>query len=163
DYVDGRIYIERSAAGPASTAAILDKTKNDHDGDYLMPPFVQELIQQHCTGARFDEKTPLFKNCHPQAVGPLWGEDALRQMWKRATDRSGLPWMPVYQALKHTQVSALRAFGVSRDDIVEQCRWASAEMLESYDDGRPERDGVVVTLGELAEEPRRKARQGGES
>jgi hypothetical protein len=41
--------------------------------------------------------------------------------------------------------------GISVDDIVEQCRWATPAMMEHYDDARDERrDGVVVTLSELA-------------
>ena len=151
DYEDGRIYIERSASGPRSTDEINDKSKNDHDGGYLLPPFVQSLIKTHCAHVRFDEKAPLFRNPHPQAVGQMWGEDAVRQMWMRATERSGLPWVPTYQAMKHTQVSALRAAGIPIDDIVEQCRWANPAMMEHYDDARDERrDAVVVKLGELA-------------
>ena len=154
DYHDGRIYIERSAAGPGSNDEIIDKTKNDQDGSYLMPDFVQDLVARHCTHVRFSggEKTPLFRNPHPQATGHIWGEDALRQMWLRATKVSGLPWVPLYRATKHTQVSALREAGISIDDIVEQCRWTSAEMMENYDRAKDERrDAVVVKLGELAQ------------
>jgi len=52
--------------------------------------------------------------------------------------------------MKHTQISALRAAGMPVDDIIEQCRWTSPEMMSIYDTGRDKRrDGVVQKLTEL--------------
>ena len=151
DYDNGRIYIERSASSKSPNATITDKTKTDHDGGYLMPEFVQELIAKHCQHTRFDERVPLFRNPDVRAASTMWGEDAIYATWRAATELSGLPWVPPYQSMKHTQVSALRAAGISIDDIVEQCRWASPAMMAHYDDARDERrDAVVVKLGELA-------------
>ncbi len=151
DYEDGRIFIERSAASKSPRAEIIDKTKTDSDGGYLMPEFVQGLIATHCTQTRFDERIPLFSNPDKRAAAPMWGEDAIYDTWRSATTKAGQPWVPPYQAMKHTQVSALREAGISIDDIVEQCRWTSAAMMEHYDDARDERrDAVVVKLGELA-------------
>ena len=151
DYENGRIYIERSAAGAGPKSKILDETKNDIDGGYLLPEFVQAIINEHCTHARFDEKAPLFRNPHPQATGHMWAEGAITEVWKSATKRAGQPYVPTYVAMKNTQVSALREAGISIDDIVEQCRWASSQMMAHYDDARDERrDAVVIKLGELA-------------
>jgi hypothetical protein len=46
--------------------------------------------------------------------------------------------------MKHTQVSALREAGVSIDDIIEQCRWASSDMMSRYDTNRDQRRDVVT-------------------
>lgn len=151
DHEDGRIYIERSAASKSPNSEIIDKTKTDADGGYLMPDFVRDLVARHCSHVRFDEQLPLFRNPDVRATSNMWGEDAIYATWKAATEAAGLPWVPPYQSMKHTQVSALRAAGIPIDDIVEQCRWASPAMMEHYDDARDERrDAVVVKLGELA-------------
>jgi hypothetical protein len=153
DYEEGRIYIERSASSKAAKAEIIDKTKTDADGGYLMPEFIQKLIQQHCSHARFDEQLPLFRNPDVRAASDMWSQDAIYDTWRSATERAGLPWVPTYQAMKHTQVSALRGAGISIDDIVEQCRWTSREMIAAYDDARDERrDAVVVKLAEMAQD-----------
>jgi hypothetical protein len=38
--------------------------------------------------------------------------------------------------MKHTQISALRRTGLPVDDIVEQCRWASRDMMERDESSR---------------------------
>ena len=114
---------------------------------------MREIFERNCTHVRFDEQVPLFRNPDPRAASTMWGEDALYDTWKTATDKAGLPWVPPYRAMKHTQVSALRAAGIPVDDIVEQCRWASPQMMAHYDDAKDERrDAVVVKLDELARE-----------
>ena len=56
----------------------------------------------------------------------------------------GLPFVPVYRAMKHTQVSALIAAGLPIDSILAQYRWTGPAMLEHYDEGQNERRGAVV-------------------
>ena len=82
------------------------------------------------------EQQPLFRNPDVRAASHMWGEDAIYATWKTATEAAGLPWVPPYQSMKHTQVSALRAAGIPIDDIVEQCRWATPAMMEHYDDAQ---------------------------
>lgn len=88
-----------------------------------MPEFVRRLIAEHCSHARFDPALPLFRNPHKLAKGNIWTDDALANTWRSARENLHLPWVPLYQSMKHTQVSALREAGVPADDITEQCRW----------------------------------------
>ena len=55
--------------------------------------------------------------------------------------------------MKHTQISALRDSGLSVDDIVEQCRWTSRDMMERYDTEQDQRrDTVVDALASLVDD-----------
>jgi integrase len=114
-----------------------------------LPDFVLELIERHCTHVRFDSSLPLFRN--PDSEASMWAHNALTNVWKAACASIGIPYSPPYQCLKHVQVSALRESGVPIDDIVEQCRWTSKEMMERYDVQRDDRrDKVTAQLGRLA-------------
>ena len=63
------------------------------------------------------------------------------------------PWVPVYKSMKHTQISALRKAEIPVDDIVEQCRWTSSDMLERYDREQDRRrDKVVNALASLVDD-----------
>jgi hypothetical protein len=149
----GRIFIERSADSKGAQAQIQNTTKTGVDGSYLLPEFVRTLIANHCSHARFDPRLPLFRNPHCLAKGNLWTDDALSDTWKSALSRLGLPWVPVYKSLKHTQISALRDSGLPVDDIVEQCRWTSRDMMERYDSEQDQRrDGVVNWLASLVDD-----------
>ncbi len=142
----GRIFIERSADSKGALAQIQNTTKTGVDGSYLMPEFVRTLIANHCSHARFDPRLPLFRNPHCLAKGDLWTDDALRDTWEPALSRLGLPWVPVYKSMKHTQISALRKAGLAVDDIVEQCRWTSPDMMERYDSEQDQRRAGVMNL-----------------
>jgi hypothetical protein len=55
--------------------------------------------------------------------------------------------------MKSTQISALRKAGLAVDDIVEQCRWASRDMMERYDSEQDRRrDKVVSVLASLVDD-----------
>lgn len=156
DWARPRLRIRRSAEGKSSSAAIAPTTKTEETGAYELPDWVGELIDRHCTGARFDPSSPLFRSTDPRAAGPLLSDDAIRDTWASACERAGVPFVSVYRAFKHTQVSALRDAGISIEDIVDQCRWTSASMLEHYDDAKDVRRGAVVArLDELVGTARR--------
>jgi len=156
DWSRPRLRIARAAESGSSRATICDVNKTDADGCYTLPDWVADLIDRHCTAARFDPSEPLFQNPDTRAAGRLYSDDALRDVWMSALDRLGLPRVPLYRALKHTQVSALRDAGLPVDEIVDQCRWAGPAMLEHYDTARDERrERVVLRLAELAAAARR--------
>jgi hypothetical protein len=149
-YERGRIFIERSADSKGAEAEIRNTTKTGVDGGYMMPESVRRLIAEHCSHARFDPTLPLFRNPHKLAKGDIWTDDALEDTWRSALESLDLPWVPLYQSTKHTQVSALRNDGVPTDDIVEQCRWASSDMMSRYDTNRDQRrDTVTARLDSL--------------
>lgn len=151
----GRIFIERSADSKGAQAKIQNTTKTGVDGSYLLPEFVRKLIADHCSHARFDLSLPLFRNPHCLAKGNMWTDDALRDTWEPVLGRLGLPPVPVYKSMKSTQISALRKAGLAVDDIVEQCRWASRDMMERYDSEQDRRrDGVVNLLASLVDDAR---------
>lgn len=155
DLKRGRIFIERSADSKGAQAKIQNTTKTGVDGSYLLPEFVRALIANHCSHARFDPRLPLFRNPHCLAKGNMWTDDALRDTWKPVLGRLGLPPVPVYKSMKSTQISALRKAGLAVDDIVEQCRWASRDMMERYDSEQDRRrDGVVNLLASLVDDAR---------
>jgi len=87
----GRLFIENSAADKTAKAAIRNTTKTGVDGSYLLPEFVQELIARHCSHAQLDPDLPLFQNPHRLAGGDLYSDDAIRDTWKTALSRLGLP------------------------------------------------------------------------
>lgn len=144
DWARPKLTIRRSAATRHSGAEIRPTTKTGETGTYELPEWVCDLIDRHCTGARFDPSKPLFANPDPRAGGPLFSDDAIRDTWIAATKHAQIPWAPVYRAFKHTQVSALRDAGISIEDIIDQCRWTSASMLDHYDERKDERRGSVV-------------------
>ena len=75
--------------------------------------------------------------------------------WRSALKRADLSWVPVYQSMKHAQISALRRAGLPVDDIVEQCRWTSPDMLERYDPEQDlRRDKVANLLESLVDDAR---------
>lgn len=144
DWARPRITIRRSAESKHAGADIAATTKTGETGSYELPEWVSALIDKHCTGARFDPSAPLFTNRDARARGGVWSDDAIRATWVSASKRAGIPWVPVYRAFKHTQVSALRDAGISIEDIVDQCRWSSSAMLEHYDEARDARRSAVV-------------------
>lgn len=144
DYERPALTICRSAESKHAGAAIRDTTKTGESGTYALPEWVCDLIDKHCTGARFDLSQPLFTNKDGRSRGGVISDDSIRQTWQTATKKAGLPWVSVYRAFKHTQISALRDAGISIEDIVDQCRWTSAAMLDHYDERKDERRGVVV-------------------
>ena len=83
-------------------------------------------------------------------------DDAIRDAWATACEKAGVPWVPPYRAMKHTQVSALRDAGLSIEEIVDQYRWTSAGMLEHYDEAKDaRRGGVVARLDEMVGKARK--------
>lgn len=144
DWSRPHLTIRRSAESKHAGAAVAATTKTGETGSYELPDWVCALIDKHCTGARFRPDAPLFTNPDARAAAGVLSDDAIRHAWSEATKRAGIPWVPVYRAFKHTQVSALRDAGISIDDIVDQCRWTSAAMLEHYDEQKDQRRGAVV-------------------
>ncbi len=144
DWARPRLTIRRSADGKSGSAEIASTTKTGETGTYELPEWVCDLIDKHCTGARFRPDAPLFPNTDARAAGGIYSDDAIRGTWAAASKRAGIPWVPLYRAMKHTQVSALRDAGISIEEIVDQCRWTSAAMLEHYDEARDVRRGAVV-------------------
>jgi len=71
----------------------------------------------------------------------MFSDDAIRDAWAAASESTGVPWVSPYRALEHTQISALRDAGVPIEDIVEQCRWTSADMMGHDDEAKDERRG----------------------
>ena len=155
DWNRPRLEIRRSAATKRSDAEIRPTTKTGETGIYELPEWVGEMIDRHCTGARFDAERPLFVNPDPLARGRIFSDDAIRDSWATASTKAGIPWVPPYRAFKHTQVSALLAAGISLEDLIAQCRWTSASMVEHYDERQDEkRGGVVARLDSLVSKVR---------
>jgi hypothetical protein len=155
DYARPALTICRSAASKHSGARIRDTTKTGETGSYALPEWVCDLIDKHCTGARFDPSLPLFTNRDGRSEGGVISDDSIRQTWQTATEKAGLPWVSVYRSFKHTQISALRDAGISIEDIVDQCRWTSAAMLDHYDEQKDvRRSGVVARLDEMVDRAR---------
>jgi hypothetical protein len=144
DWQRPRLTIRRSAESKRGGSEIAATTKTGETGAYELPEWVCALIDKHCTGARFRPDAPLFTNPDHRAPSGAISDDAIRATWAAASKKAGIPWVPVYRAFKHTQVSALRDSGISVDDIVNQCRWTSAAMLEHYDEAKDVRRGAVV-------------------
>lgn len=148
DWTRPRLTIRRSAASRASDADIRDSTKTGEVGVYELPEWLCDLIDRNRVSIAPD--APLFAQTDRRARGALYSDDTLRDAWKAACERVGLPFVPVYRAMKHTQVGALRAAGLPLEDIVAQYRWTGPAMLEHYDEGQNERrSGVVARLDAL--------------
>lgn len=151
------LEIRRSASNRSSTAEILPRTKTGARATYDLPEWVADLIDRHSEHVRFNPDEPLFRTREREAPGPLYSDDAIRDAWISASERAGIPWVPIYRAMKHVQIGALRDAGVEIEDIVSQARWTSSAMLEHYDERAEERrGGVVAKLDELVGQARRK-------
>lgn len=148
DWSRPRLTIRRSAASRASSSEVRDVTKTGEVGTYELPGWLCDLIDRHRVSIAPD--APLFAQTDRRARGTLYSDDALRGAWMAACERVGLPFVPVYRAMKHTQVGALRDAGLPLEDIVAQYRWTGPAMLEHYDETANERrGGVVARLDEL--------------
>lgn len=148
DWARPRLTICRSAATKAGGCEIRDTTKTGETGVYTLPDWLCDMIDQK--RASIDPEAPLFQNFDPRAPRGVFSDDSIRDAWFSACDRSGVPRVSVYRAMKHTQVSALRDAGLSIEEIVDQYRWTSAGMLEHYDEAKDQRrGGVVARLDEM--------------
>lgn len=155
DWDRPRLSIRRSAASRRSDAPVRDVTKTGEVGTYELPAWLADLIDRHRASIAPD--APLFTQADRRSRGALYSDDSLRACWMAACARVGLPPVPVYRAMKHTQVGALRAAGLPVEDIVAQYRWTGSAMLEHYDEARDERrGGVVARLDELVGRTRKK-------
>lgn len=150
DYVRPRLTLCRSAESKHRGADVAPTTKTGETGAYELPEWVCDLIEEHCPAARFGSPSPIFLGWRGRSKLELLSDDAIGATWRKATEKAGIPWVPVYRAMKHTQVSALLDAGISVDELVTQCRWTSPAMLEHYDEARDVRRGrVVAKLAEL--------------
>lgn len=149
DWARPRLTIRRSAAGDLSSSEVRDWTKTEEEGSYDLPSWLCEMIDRTAKPNRLRLDAPLCPP-HRKARGALVSYDALRDLWVAASEAAGVPVISVYRAMKHTQVSALRAAGLSLEEIVDQYRWTGPAMVEHYDERKNERrGGVVKRLDEL--------------
>ncbi len=138
------LRICRSAADNTAGCAVVDSPKTDETGRYELPGWLWDLIDTHRRS--IDPAAPLFTNPHPEATPGVIGESAIYDAWERAATKAKVPYVPPYQAFKHTQVTALRDAGLPLEDILAQTRLTNAETLEFYDDRADERRGSVVGM-----------------
>lgn len=159
DYARPDVRICRSAESKSGTAEIAATTKTGETGTYTLPESVCDLIDLQRKS--IDPRAPLFLSQEEKAgEGAMYSDDALEAIWRAASKRAGIPYVPIYRAFKHTQVSALLGAGLSVEKIVDQCRWTSAAMLEHYDERKDERRGEVVgILAGLVDEARKPAKE----
>lgn len=154
DWTRPRLTIARSAESRSGGCAVRDTTKTGEVGTYELPEWLCDLIDAN--RRTIDPAEPLFQSLDPRAPGGVISDDAIRDAWAAACERAGVASVPVYRAMKHTQVSALRDAGVPIEDIVSQYRWTSAGMLEHYDEAQDQRrGGVVARLDEMVGKARR--------
>lgn len=159
DWQRPRLSVCRSAESREGGCPVRDTTKTGETGVYELPEWVCNLIDQHRRS--IDPEAPLFQNPDPRAPAGVISDDALRDAWMTACDAAGVPRVSVYRAMKHTQVSALRAAGIPIDDVVDQYRLTAAATLEHYDEQKNERRGAIVTrLDELVGQARGSADPG---
>ena len=155
DWDRPRLRICRSAANRSGGCAVRDTTKTGEIGTYELPDWLCDLIDQNRVS--IDRDAPLFQNPDRQAPEGVISDDAIRDAWMAASEAIGLPWVPPYRAMKHTQVGALRGAGIPIEDIVAQYRWTGSAMLEHYDEAKDERrGGVVARLDDLVGKARKK-------
>jgi integrase len=151
DWVRSRLTICRSAATKHAGSEIRNTTKTGETGTWDLPADVCDLIDRHCTGGRFSGDAPLFVDPH----GLVRSYDWVRDEWARATKKAGIPSVPPYRAFKHTQVAALIDSGLPIEDLINQYRWTSDQMVDHYDERKDERrSGVVAKLKPMVEKAR---------
>ena len=145
-----RVFIGRAADGKQGGAPIRDSAKTDEDGWYPMPEFVWELIERHCTAARFDPAQPLVQNDDPRAPAGCISDEALRDGWDMAGKRLEQTHVPLYRAMKGTGISGLLDAGVSEEDVLALTGHTERATLDIYDRKRETRRQRAVTqLDEL--------------
>lgn len=158
DYRAPRLTVRRSAEGDHSTDSIAPRTKTGERGFWELPGWLCALIERVCSPNFEPPERPLFRNPDPQARGELFSYDALRDAWMGACEAAGVPYVPVYRALKHGIVTAYLDAGMEVDDVIAQCRFKGDAMVEVYDlDADRRRQGNVERLDEWV----RKAKENG--
>ena len=158
DFRAPRLAIRRSAEGDRSGDPVAPRTKTGERGVWTLPDWLCALLERVCGASWEPPERPLFRNPDPQARGELFSYDALRDAWMGACEAAGVPYVPVYRALKHGLVTAYLDAGMDVDDVIAQCRFRGDQMVEVYDlDADRRRQGNVERLDEWV----RKAKEDG--
>jgi integrase len=75
---------------------------------------------------------PLFMNPRARGDGKRWSLDTMEKAWKRACVAAGVPYVSLYEALKHSTATAALRSGVPMDELQAAYRHASKESTKRY-------------------------------
>lgn len=117
DVQDGFIIARRSCQGGEANARVVEHTKNRRE---VWIPLTRELsawIQEHARDRH--PKARLFWNPTADGPGQHWAHPALTREWKAASAQAGIPYVPLYQAMKHSFATGRLMAGVSKDALGE--------------------------------------------
>jgi integrase len=113
------------------SGAVRGETKTGEVGDYPVSQELREWIaEQVPEGRRFTPDAPLF--AHPRTGNP-YSSGALRKLWTAACAAAEAEYIPLYRAMKHTTLTALREAGASIDDVRALARHRDARTTDIYD------------------------------
>jgi integrase len=130
DFARGVVTIRYALKGSGSGAK-RGPTKTGETGDYPITGELREWIAEHVPEARrFQPDAPLF--AHPRTGRP-YHSNVVRQLWIEACETADVEYLPLYQAMKHTTLTALRDAGVSIDDVQALARHRDPRTTEIYD------------------------------
>lgn len=146
DWARPYVRIGRSASGATSRAEALDGTKTYEARTCRLPDHVCELADRAAREYRLQPRAPLCRNQSPIARGPLIAHETLGDWWAAASAAAGVPLVPLYRAMKHSQVSALISAGLDPNRVAEMYAVGEGVLRDHYDERRDERRGEVVDM-----------------
>jgi len=133
--------------------AVRGETKTGEVGDYPVSQELREWIAEHVPESRrFASDAPLF--AHPRTGNP-YSSGALRKLWTAACAFAEVEYIPLYRAMKHTTLTALREAGASIDDVRALARHRDPRTTDIYDlDDDQRRRRALASLDRLEERGR---------
>lgn len=136
DFKTGKLTICRALKTDSGVNPHPGGPKTGESGVYVVPGELGDWLLKWRGGARLQREEPLFP--HP-TTGAAWESKRMRLAWRKACERAGVEYVPLYRALKHSPVTALLEAGASLEDVQALCRHRRKSTTERYDLSNDER------------------------
>jgi integrase len=158
DFATGIVSI-RSALKSQGSGAPRGETKTGEPGDYPVSVELRDWIAEHVpTERHFQADAPLFAN--PRTGNPH-SAHKLREVWMEACETAEVDYVPLYRAMKHTTLTALREAGVSRDEVQAMARHRDPRTTDVYDlDDDQRRKRALLRVEDLEQRGRQTGDRG---
>ena len=151
DFGTGRLWIGEALKGKGANAK-RGETKTGEVGKYELSSNLRDWIERHVAGERrLDRDAPLFPN---PRTGKPYGANRLRDLWVRACQDAKVEYVPLYEALKHSTITALLEDGIALEDVQALARHRDERTTRIYDlGGDARRARALRRRDELASRP----------
>lgn len=147
DAQSGFLHVCRSRQAQDARAPV-GPTKGRKESWLPMTRELERWVREHAA-----ERLPgalLFWNPKGRTAGQGWSHAALRGEWERASAAAGVPFVPLYQATKHSFATGRLVAGKSKDAVAEFLQISRAQ-VDTYAQWARELSAEVLDEEQLSE------------